>query len=151
MKEKSDTKLLKITSSVALVYGIITILATTLLSIYSIRNYDIHGGFDGMNLLFFPIFLLLVIVLAIVALCSVVFVVIKGVLGLNCTINPTSHKRIVLIVLSSINLIVIHAGGILIAVVLTNGVSPVSVFNILSFIVSILLLVGSIVTDVRQV
>jgi len=103
-----------------------------------------------MNLLFFPIFLLLVIVLAIVALCSVVFVVIKGVLGLNCTINPTSHKRIVLIVLSSINLIVIHAGGILIALVLT-GASPVSIFNILSFIVSILLLVGSIVTDVRQV
>jgi len=151
MKEKSDAKLIKITSSVAIVYGIAIILATILLSISLVWNYDIHGGFDGMNLLFFPLFLLFVIVLAIVALVSAVFVAIIGVIGFNYMKSPTPRKRIALIIMSSINIVVIHASGIAIAVALTNGAAPISALNILSFVISVLLLVGSIVTDVRQV
>jgi len=150
MKENQILNYYKIISGITIAYGIATILATILLSISLVRGYDMHGGFDGMNLLFFPFFLLIIIGLAVIALGCAVFVIIVGVLGFNYARNPTSHDRIVLIILASINMFVIHGSGVVVTLALTNGSSPIGVLNTFSLVLSILLLVGSIVTDVRQ-
>ena len=150
-KIRPDAKLLKITSILVTIHGIAAILATFALSTFLVRNYDIRGGFDGMNLLFFPFFLLIIAGLAILSVGSAIFVVIVGVLGFNYTREPTPRMHTVLIVLASINMVVIHVSGVIGALMLTNGSSLFSVLNVLSFVLSTLFLAGAIDTNARQV
>jgi len=148
MVDKSNNTLLKIVSCAMVVYGIATIIAVFIVGISTITGYDIHGGFDGMNLLFFPFVILLVIAVIIFVVCTAVFVIATGAVGLTQSIKPTPNKRIVLIVLASINLAVIHFPGGLTAMALMDNQLFSGVQLSISLALSILFLVSVITAKV---